>query len=123
MGQLTSRIGTRVTLETPNGRRVGVDKPRKGRIIDEVWAHPAINTSPPRPREGDSDCGDYSFCSQLIRLDDGTYTILLAYYHRPPGEDWWEFGQGIPVFQRLSRQGAGRTRRFLRQVIIDAVTT
>ncbi len=123
MGQLTSRIGTRITLDTPNDGRVGVGKTRKGTIIDEVWADPAINTSPPRPRQDDSDWGDYSFCSQLIRLDDGTSTILLAYYHRTAGQDWWEFGQGIPVLPTLSKRNAGATKRLMRQVILDAVTT
>ncbi len=123
MGQLTSRIGTRITLVTPKDPLVGSRKAPKGTIIDEVWADPAINTSPPRPCPDDSDWGDYSFCSQLIKLDDGTYTILLAYYHRPPGEDWWEFGQGIPVLPTLSKRKTGATKRLLRQVIIDAVTT
>jgi len=123
MGHLTSRIRTRVTLDVPRDTRVGAGKARKGTIIDEIWADPAINVSPSRPCQGDSDWGDYSFCSQLIKLDDGTYTILLAYYHRPPGEDWWEFGQGIQILQTLSKQKLGAARRLLRQVIMEAVTT
>jgi len=122
MGQLTSRIGTGLTLST-DGERMGAGKARKGTIVDEVWADPAINTSPPRPPQGASDCGDYSFCSQLVRLTDGTYTILLAYYHRPPGEDWWEFGQAIPILSTPSKRKPGATKRLLRQIVVDAVTT
>jgi hypothetical protein len=62
-----------------------------GTIIDEVWADPDLNDAPPH-KDCDGQCwGDYSFCSQLIRWDDGTEVIRLAYYRRRCGEDFWEF--------------------------------
>lgn len=64
-----------------------------GVIVDEVWADPEINDSPPRKVRHRNDWGDYSFCAQLIKWDEGKegYAIRLAYYRRRCDEDCWEF--------------------------------
>jgi hypothetical protein len=52
---------------------------------------------PPRHLDDPHDWGDYSFASQLIRWDNGTHTIRLAYYRRRTGEDHWEFASQMTV--------------------------
>ena len=96
-GKLTSRVGSTVTFGTPRdvGRSGG--KPGRSRIIDEIWLTPEINQLPPRTPEHVNDWGDYSTCAQLIRWDDGTYNIRLAYYRRRCGEDWWEYASQTTV--------------------------
>jgi len=71
--------------------------PGYGTIIDEVWATPEVNSSPPRQSLNKNDWGDYSFCAQLIRWDWGAHVIRLAYYRRRPGEDHWEFASQTTV--------------------------
>lgn len=90
-GELTSRIGRSVRFGLPGDVREAGGKTGHGMIVDEVWADPETNKTPPRPRKDNNDWGDYSLCSQLIKWHDGGYSIRLAYYRRRPGEDWWEF--------------------------------
>lgn len=100
-GELTSRIGRPVRFGAPNDVRERGGGCAEGTIVDEVWAKPHDNKLPPRKRRGNHDWGDYLFCSQLIRWDDGSYQIRLAYYRRRAGEDWWEFaGQTTVVSER-----------------------
>jgi hypothetical protein len=96
-GELTSRIGRRVRFGAPKDVLQRGGKAGYGTIIDEVWANPEINKSPPRPPSFEKPWGDYSFCSQLIKWDDGGYSIRLAYYRRRPGEDWWEYAAQMTV--------------------------
>ncbi len=96
-GELTSRIGRRVRFGAPGDVRQSGGKPGYGTIIDEVWVDPELNKQPPRSRSNDGDWGDYSFCSQLIKWNDGGYSIRLAYYRRRPGEDWWEYASQTTV--------------------------
>src|SRR5437879_4543279 len=99
-GHLSSRIGRRVVFKAP----ADVDKKGgaaiSGKIIDEVWADPAVNGAELHPGacNGGQNCwGDYSFCGQLIRWDNGTHTIRLAYYRRRCGEDYWEYASQMTV--------------------------
>lgn len=100
-GKLTSRVGSKVKFKAPlDVMKVGGANKRArndGRIIDEVWADPDVNGSPARAREHPGDWGDYSFCAQLIRWEDGRHTIRLAYYRRRAGEDHWEFASQMTV--------------------------
>jgi hypothetical protein len=93
-GELSSRIGRSVRFGAPKGIAGGAGYET---IVDEVWADPDINASPPRPPEEEGDWGDYSFCSQLIKWNHGGYSIRLAYYRRRCGEDWWEFASQTTV--------------------------
>ncbi len=91
-GKLSSQIGHRVRFGPPKDMRggsIGI-----GTIIDEVWANPDLNENPSHRRpcpHGDHCWGDYSFCSQLIKWNDGSRAIRLAYYRRRCGEDFWTF--------------------------------
>jgi len=96
-GELTSRIGARVRFSAPKDVRQAGGVAASGRIIDEVWADPEINKKPPRPRSSNKDWGDYSFCAQLIKWAHGDYTIRLAYFRRPAGEDYWEYASQMTV--------------------------
>jgi len=70
----------------------------QGVILDEVWAYPEINESTPHSQPCDQHCwGDYSFCSQLIRWNDDSHSIRLAYYRRRCGEDFWEYASQMTV--------------------------
>jgi hypothetical protein len=45
-----------------------------------------------------SECwGDYSFCGQLIKWNDNTHSIRLAYYRRRCGDDCWEYASQMTV--------------------------
>jgi hypothetical protein len=92
-GSLTSRIGSPVRYGAPKDVHDKGGKARYGIIVDEIWANPNINESPPRKPSHPHDWGDYSFCAQLIKWDgeDEDHAIRLAYYRRHFGEDWWEF--------------------------------
>ena len=96
-GKLTSRIGTPVRFGVPKdvGQKGGTV--RHGTIVDEVWADPELNTSPPRQSTGVNDWGDYSFCAQLIQWDGGAQLIRLAYYRRRASQDHWEFASQMTV--------------------------
>ena len=63
----------------------------RGFIIDEVWAKPEVNHSPKINNNIKRSWGNYSFCSQLIKWEDGSHSIRLAYYRRRVGENYWEF--------------------------------
>ncbi len=65
--------------------------------MDEVWADPIINEAPMQPLDDPHHWGDYSFASQLIKWNDGTYGIRLVYYRRRAGEDHWEFASQMTV--------------------------
>jgi len=95
--ELTSRIGRRVRYGRPKDVQQAGGKAASGTIIDEVWADPEINKKPSRPGRDSNDWGDYSFCSQLIKWDDGWYSIRLAYYRRRCGEDRWRFASQMTV--------------------------
>lgn len=96
-GKLVSRVGCRVRFGAPHDVHQAGGAPGYGTIIDEVWAYPEVNDSPARTSGGYDDWGDYSFCSQLIRWDDGTHSIRLAYYRRRAGEDHWEYASQMTV--------------------------
>jgi hypothetical protein len=96
-GKLTSRIGCRVCFGAPRDVHKAGGSPGFGTIDDEVWADPSINDAPARTSDGSNDWGDYSFCSQLIRWDDGSQSVRLAYYRRRAGEDHWEFASQMTV--------------------------
>ena len=96
-GQLSSRIGNPVKYGVPKDIHQKGGIPSTGIIVDEIWAKPEINTSPPRQPISKDDWGDYSFCAQLIRWDNGSYEIRLAYYRRPAGEEWWKFASQTTV--------------------------
>ena len=101
-GPLTSRVDREVNFGAPKDVRERGGSGSKGEIVDEVWDRPLdeINSVPIHGSDcapGIGCCGDYAFCSQLIKWQDGTYSIRLAYYRRRHGEDWWEFGSQMTV--------------------------
>lgn len=95
--QLTSRVGRRVWFGAPKDVAVAGGSGGGGTIVDEVWADPEINRSPPRKANPADDWGDYSVCAQLIRWDSGEHSIRLAYYRRRVGESYWRFGSQMTV--------------------------
>ena len=97
LGHLTSRIGQDVTFSAPADVIQLGGTEIHGRIVDEVWADPALNVSPPRPSRGNSDWGDYSFFGQLIQWPDETCSIRLGYWRRRAGEDAWHFGSQMTL--------------------------
>ena len=96
-GNLTSRIGCPVSFSAPRDVAAKGGCAGYGIIVDEVWADPEINISPPRQHEHNEDWGDYSFCAQLIKWDGNEYSIRLAYYRRRTGENFWEFASQMTV--------------------------
>ena len=96
-GKLVSKVGCRVRFGAPRDVHHAGGAPGYGTIIDEVWAYPEVNDSPARTSGGADDWGDYSFCSQLIRWDDGAHSIRLAYYRRRATEDHWEYASQMTV--------------------------
>jgi len=70
--------------DVPNG------KPRKGKIVDEVWAEsPEFGNAHSQGHA--ADCwGDYAFCAQLIAWSTGGHSIRFAYYRRSCGSDKWK---------------------------------
>ena len=99
-GHLSSRIGCRVSFGAPQDVHQRGGKPGSGTIVDEVWADPDINSSAPHtvPCKYASECwGDYSFCGQLIKWNDNTHSIRLAYYRRRCGDDCWEYASQMTV--------------------------
>jgi hypothetical protein len=134
-GKLSSRVGRRVNFGPPVDVKGKGGVAGAGTIIDEVWAYPDANEKPPHPQGCDVQCwGDYSFCSQLIKWDDGTHAIRLAYYRRRCGEDFWEFASQMTVcadpetikvlFERtLARDTWFRTEPSAEQPKAEKVTT
>jgi len=96
-GILKSRIGVPVRYSAPRDVAKAGGNQNQGTIVDEVWADPQINIAPPRKRQNKDDWGDYSFCSQLIKWQDGSHSIRLAYYRRRTGEDFWEYASQTSV--------------------------
>ena len=96
-GNLTSRIGARVRFGAPRDVASAGGKAGHGVVVDEIWADPSLNRSPPRKPTGPNDWGDYSFCAQLIQWEDGEFSIRLAYYRRRTGEDFWEYASQTTV--------------------------
>ena len=104
-GNLTSRIGRPVAFGAPGDVLVKGGTGWKGQIIDEVWADPSLNKSPPHETKcsnGKFCEGDFSFCAQLIEWTDAKYTnhprmIRLAYYRRRCGENGWEYASQMTV--------------------------
>jgi hypothetical protein len=97
-GKLTSRIGRPVNFGAPQDVHNKGGIPGQGEIVGEVWVDPELNESAPHSKPCDEHCwGDYSFCSQLIRWSDDTYSIRLAYYRRRCGEDFWEYASQTTV--------------------------
>lgn len=95
--KLTTKVGKRVKFRAPKDVKKNGGKAMSGTIIDETWADPNLNNSPSKTRNNNDDWGDYSFCSQLIKWDNGEYSIRLAYYRRRAGEDKWEFASQTTV--------------------------
>jgi len=96
-GELTSRVNRRVRFGVPRDIERAGGAPEYGVIVDEIWADPEINRKPPRPSTGTRDWGDYSFCSQLIRWNNGEYSIRLAYYRRQAGGSIWRYASQTTV--------------------------
>jgi hypothetical protein len=96
-GELTSRIGRPVRFGPPQDIAGAGATADQGTIIDEVWQNLEANRQPARARVGAMDWGDYSFCSQLIRWDDGSLSVRLAYYRRRAGQDHWEYASQMTV--------------------------
>lgn len=96
-GSLTSRKGSEVSLRPPGDVKEAGGSWIVGVLVDEIWATPEINDSPPRPTTGANDWGDYSFCAQKIRLSDCSSMIRLAYYRRRAGEDGWQYASQMTV--------------------------
>lgn len=96
-GKLTTRVGRRVSFGAPLDVQKTGRPASSGTVIDEAWVDPALNASGPRNAQGADDWGDYSFCSQFIRWDDGTHSIRLAYFRRRCGEDHWEFASQTTI--------------------------
>jgi hypothetical protein len=100
-GPLTSRIGKMVRYGAPGDVRKTGSGDGAGIIVDEVWVDENLNSSPPRKGKGVQDWGDYSFCAQRIKWEsdspEGDYSIRLAYYRRPPGENFWRFAAQTTV--------------------------
>lgn len=98
-GPLTSHIGRAVNFSPPQDVRQNGGVDGQGEIVDEVWADPDVNKEPPHGQPCDPHCwGDYSFCSQLIKWNDGSPpSIRFAYYRRRCGEDSWKFASQTTV--------------------------
>jgi len=96
-GRLTTRVGCSVRFGAPADVLTRGGAAGHGTIVAEVWADPSINDLPPRPIDDPHDWGDYSFASQLIHWNDGSYSIRLAYYRRRIGEDYWEYASQMTV--------------------------
>jgi hypothetical protein len=96
-GRLASRIGQSVEFGAPGDVKKAGGSGRRGTIVGEVWANPALNCSQPRTSKGPDDWGDYSFCAQRIRWEDGSHSIRLGYYRRRAGEDAWQWGSQTTV--------------------------
>ena len=96
-GPLTSRIGYAVHFGAPKDVEAKGGSAGYGEIVDEIWADPEINSSPPREPAHTGDWGDYSFCAQLKKWEGEDYTIRLAYYRRRAGENFWEFASQMTV--------------------------
>jgi hypothetical protein len=85
MPRLRSHIGDQVKYKPPLSARKQGAPNRIGRIEDEVWAIDA-QRDPPKHDHNDPNCwGDYAFCSQLIKWDEGG-SIRLTFYRLPCGE-------------------------------------
>jgi hypothetical protein len=91
MPKLRSHIGDKVTYKPPlSAQRQGAPN-HIGKIEDEVWA---INSQrdPQQHQHNDPNCwGDYAFCSQLIKWQQGGYSIRLTYYRLPCGGSHWQY--------------------------------
>lgn len=96
-GKLKSRIGATVRFGAPRDVASAGGKASHGTVIDEIWADPSLNRSRSRKPTGPNDWGDYSFCAQLIKWNDGDFSIRLAYYRRRAGEDYWEYASQTTV--------------------------
>jgi hypothetical protein len=106
-GPLPSRIGQPVRFGAPKDVHIKQGAAATGKIVDEVWADAPVNSSPPHTqpcRQGGHCWGDYSFCAQLIRWNEGhdndiggDHSVRLAYYRRRCGEDWWEYASQMTV--------------------------
>lgn len=79
-----TNVGKRVTFGPPLDVKKTGGKALKGKIEEELWADFVETT----------EWGDYAFCSQRIKWDDGHNSIRLAYYRRRVGSITWE-----PAFQ------------------------
>ena len=91
MPRLRDHVGDKVIYAAPlSARRQGAPK-RVGVIEGEVWAIDA-QRDPPKHTHSDPNCwGDYAFCSQLIKWEEGGYSIRLTYYRLPCGGDHWQY--------------------------------
>jgi hypothetical protein len=92
-GKLSSRVRRRISFGPPTDVAGRGGTAVAGTIIDEVWADLELNKCPPhhRPCHYGLHCwGDYAYCSQLIKWDDGTNGTRVVCYRRRCGEDFWE---------------------------------
>lgn len=60
-GELTSRIGRSVRFGLPGDVHEAGGEGGYGMIVDEVWADPEINKTPPRSRKDNNDRGGLLF--------------------------------------------------------------
>ncbi len=96
-GKLPPRKGCKIWFKPPSEVKQAGGSWLGGEIVDEVWATPELNDSPPRAATNPQDWGDYSFCAQRITWNNGGSSIRLAYYRRRAGEDAWHFGSQMTV--------------------------
>ena len=72
MGRVPPQKGKKVRFRAPKGVAGGL----KGEVVDEVWASDSQLDAPKHVPDHDLACwGDYAFCSQLIKWDNGGYSI------------------------------------------------
>jgi hypothetical protein len=89
---MLDNIGKDVVFSPPRDRK-GSSK-RRGRIEDEVWAEECRQD---HVCKGPDCWGDYAYSSQLIRWNDGRYSIRLAYFRRPCGGDGYTFASQTTI--------------------------
>jgi hypothetical protein len=91
-GELTTRVGRPVRYGAPLDVHGKGGSHIEGKVLAEVWAEPELNKKPPHTMPCDEHCwGDYSFCSQLLQMNDGRRQLRIAYYRRRCGENHWEY--------------------------------
>ena len=72
-------------------------KPRKGRIVDELWAENRRLEGGHQQGHAANCWGEYAFCAQLIEWDKGGHSIRFAYYRQSCGSEKWMFGSQTTV--------------------------
>ena len=96
MAQLRRRIGRYVYFTSP------VDGTKsRAETLDEVWVPEPETFGEQAPMSG---WGEYALTGQLLQWEeDGSRTVRLTYWRRPPGggENDWRFGGQTTVHAEL----------------------